>query len=86
MYFRTLGAERKYFKNRKCLVMGQYVGNVACKDIAKHLKEEKIKNKDEFGDVWVFSPFYMLNTEVRQLNARLGLNKVNKKNNWRGKQ
>jgi hypothetical protein len=56
------------------------VMKLAFKDISNHIRCLKLKIVDEKGDVWVVTPNALNTKDIRKLNKKLGLHKINKSN------
>lgn len=56
-----------------------WVANIAAKDITEYLKEQNLKIQDENHDVWIVTPHRLVRDKnIRKLNKKLGLHKINK--------
>ena len=54
------------------------IARIAMSDISEYLKSQNIQIYDNNCDVWIVTPSRIYNKEVRNLNKKLGLHKINK--------
>lgn len=58
---------------------------IALKDIADSMRAETVQVQDRNGDIWTVTANRIDTKEQRQLNAKLGLNKINYQGNKNAK-